>query len=482
MPGEKVSAETVPTAAPPAEVAPVPPPTEGWVLAACCLVAATVMGLTLQLTNGTLRQDAIQGLTVTLVLSGVGMAVWRLGRWTLRAEALLAVLLGGALLLQLRELVTAHPAVYLHLRGAWPYADVYWALGGEVLVAGALLAASDRARPWLVPALLGLHLFLGAWVLRTAPAPFIDVFVFQAQGADALMAGANPYAMTFPNIYGHGHYYGEGLVGDGRLLFGFPYPPLSLYLSTLSKWLTTDARWAQLTALALAAGFMAYARGGRLGAGAAALLLLTPRGLFVLEQAWTEPFLICLLAACVFCACRFPRALPYVFGLLLAVKQYTVFMVPLVVLLTPLRGRALWGLLWRAGATALGVSLPFIVINVPAFIHSVVTLQLHQPFRTDSLSYLAWWVQLGHAQPPVWVAFVGVGVATALALWRAPRTPAGFMVSVAFVYGVFFALNKQAFTNYYYLVVGALCVALAAQSRVSVTPPSGASHPAPSSP
>jgi hypothetical protein len=163
-----------------------------------------------------------------------------------------------------------------------------------------------------------------------------------------------------------------------------------------------------------------------------------------------------------------------VFGLLLAVKQYTVFMVPLVLLLTPLRGRALWGLLWRAGATALGVSLPLIVINLPAFVRSVVTLQLHQPFRGDSLSYLAWWVSQGEPQPPVWLAFAGVAVATALALWRAPRTPAGFAASIAFVYCVFFALNKQAFSNYYYFVVGALCVALAAHSPPAPRAPSGA--------
>jgi hypothetical protein len=73
----------------------------------------------------------------------------------------------------------------------------------------------------------------------------------------------------------------------------------------------------------------------------------------------------------------------------------------------------------------------------------------------------------------VWVAFAGVAVASAVALWRAPRTPAGFAASIALVYGVFFALNKQAFSNYYYFVVGALCVALAAHSRTSA-PPTGA--------
>ncbi|MDY7230472.1 hypothetical protein [Hyalangium rubrum] len=474
MPSEKA-----PAPSPPVEVALAPPPVEGWWLSACCLVAATVMGLTLQLTNGTLRSDALVGLSVTLVLSAGAVWGWRLGRGTPRVEAVLAALLGGALLLQLRVMALEHPGMYLNLNGPWPYAPFYWGLAAEALVVGAMLAGSERLRRVLVLVLLGLHLFLGAWMLRISPSPYIDVFIFESQAVEALLKGTNPYAITFPNIYGHGLFYGEGLTRDGRLLFGFPYPPLSLYFSVLGKVLGGDPRWAQLVALTLAAGLMAFARGGRLGVGAAALLLMTPRGLFVLEQAWTEPFLILLLAASVFCACRFPRALPYVFGLLLAVKQYTVFMVPLVLLLTPLRGRALWGLLWRAGATGLGVSLPLVLANPSAFIHSVVTLQLHQPFRMDSLSYLSWWVSQGHPQPPVWIAFAGVAVALALALWRAPRTPAGFAAALAFVYCVFFALNKQAFSNYYYFVVGALCVALAAASP-SPAGPEGRS--APSSP
>jgi hypothetical protein len=43
------------------------------------------------------------------------------------------------------------------------------------------------------------------------------------------------------------------------------------------------------------------------------------------------------------------------------------------------------------------------------------------------------------------------------------RSPAGFAGSMAFCLGMFFAFNKQAFCNYYYLVLGLLCCALAAQ-------------------
>jgi hypothetical protein len=253
------------------------------------------------------------------------------------------------------------------------------------------------------------------------------------------------------------------MVKDGRLLFGFPYPPLTLYLATLGQ-LFGDPRYAHLTCMALAAGLMAYMHPGRLAAGAAALFLLTPRTLVVLQMGWTEPMLVFLLAATVFAARRYPRAVPYLLGCLLVIKQYMIFVVPLIVLLTPLRGRALLSFLLRAAVVAAVLTLPLFLIDPHAFLWSVVKLQFYQPFRMDALSYLPWWVARGHAPPPVAVAFAAAGVAILLSLWRAPRTPAGFATSVAFVYCVFFALNKQAFVNYYYFVVGALCVALAAHA------------------
>jgi hypothetical protein len=447
---------------------------EGWLLPVCCLAAVVVLGLALQYSGGSLEPRALRNLTWALVLCTVGVLGPRLVRpWTW-GHSLLTVLLGVGLALQLRKLTATSPGAYVQPRPGWSHEDYLEYMAMAALVAGALVFCSARVRRWLLPTLLVLHFLAGVWMLHVSPAPFIDVFVFQTQGVDELLRGRNPYAMTFPNIYGGTQYYGEGLVVDGRLQFGFPYPPLSLYLSTVARVLAGDPRYAQLVAMELAAALMAFSRGGRLGAGAAALYLLTPRNLFVLEQAWTEPFLVLLLAATVFCACRWPRALPYALGLMLAVKQYTVFFVPLVLLLVPWRGRQAWGVLWRAAATAAVVSLPLVLSNVEAFIHSAVTLQVHQPFRTDALSYLAWWVSLGHPPPPTWVAFAAVALALALALWRAPRSPAGFAAASALVYATFFAFNKQAFCNYYFFVVGALCVAVAAARPPSPEQPAQA--------
>jgi hypothetical protein len=40
--------------------------------------------------------------------------------------------------------------------------------------------------------------------------------------------------------------------------------------------------------------------------------------------------------------------------------------------------------------------------------------------------------------------------------------PAGFAIATALCLGLFFAFSKQAFCNYYFLVVGIICCALAA--------------------
>jgi len=447
--------------------APVAAAREGTWLAGCCLAAAATLGITLQISDGTLDPTALWGLGATLALCTLGVAASDRGRESARAEQVLALLLGLALLLQLNELWWVRPEHPPRPASLWIHPAFRWALAAEAALAGAVVAVSRRWRRRLLPALLAVHFGLGVWTLHASPAPFIDVFVFQTQGSDALLRGANPYAMTFPNIYRHGFFYGEHVVANGRLLFGFPYPPLSLFLALLARLAAGDPRYAQLTAIVLAAACMAWSRGGRLAAGAAALLLLTPRGFYVLEMAWTEPLLVGLLAATVFCACRFPRALPVMLGLMLCVKQYTVFMVPLIWLLTPLRGRALWRLLVGAATTALVVSLPLALLDPTSFYWSVLELQFHQPFRIDSLSFLAASWSPGHAAPPWWLAFLGAAAAVAFSLWRAPRTPAGFAAATAFVYCVFFALNKQAFANYYYFVVGSLCLAVAVRQRLT---------------
>ena len=218
--------------------------------------------------------------------------------------------------------------------------------------------------------------------------------------------------------------YGEGLSVNGRLTFGFPYPPLSLFLA-IPGHLFGDHRYSQLVAMTASGALMAFARPGRLGALAAALFLFTPRGLFVLEQSWTEPFLVFLLSATVFAACRREACVPYLFGLFVVVKQYLVFVVPLAWLIVrrPLPDRKDLGR-WALKALAIGaaVSLPLALWNISAFTRDVVTLQIHQPFRLDALSYMANAVREGGSPWPASFAFIAAVLAVGLSLLRAPRT------------------------------------------------------------
>jgi hypothetical protein len=372
------------------------------------------------------------------------------------------VLLAG-LVLQFSQLLTRLPGAYLRPSSGWM--GFLAAVGAAAVLAGSL-AFAGRVWARVGSALLAVcFLATGLWILHASARPSIDVFFFQQQASDALLHGRNPYALTFPNIYGNTAFYGAEVTDGRTLFFGFPYPPLSLFLAALGFATTGDYRTAQLVAMALASACLVALRPDRLGALTAATLLFTPRALFVLEQGWTEPFGVALLGVVLLAAVRAPRLLWLALGVLFAWKQYTVVLLPLTVLLLPrpFSFRA-WArlLLPSLGVVAL-LSLPLALWDFHAFWRSVVWLQTVQPFRSDALSFPSALVSLGYTPPPLMPTLVvATGLATAFVLWRAPRTPQGFAVAVTFVLGVFFAFNKQSFCNYWFLVLGAAALAVAA--------------------
>jgi hypothetical protein len=311
--------------------------------------------------------------------------------------------------------------------------------------------------------------------------PDIDVFLFHQQAAYDLQHGQNPYAGRIQNIYpapaatvfqdpprfGPGTpYYGPGVVGDqGWLTYGYPYPPLNALMVTPTYVLGGDSRFTHVVAIALSALMMALARPGRWGPLAAILLLLTPQGIEVVDRSWTEPLLLCTFSLAMLCACRWPAGLPWALGLFFSTKQYTIVAVPAVFLLVqgPHPLREFLKSMIKAGIVVVAIALPFVLWNPHEFIRAVVQFQLVQPFRSDALSYLAWtYKHAGGFMAPVWTPFLAAGLAAALALWRCPRTPAGFAAALALTCIIFFVFNKQAFGNYYYFVAGTALWAVAA--------------------
>jgi hypothetical protein len=465
---------TPPAKAPVSTAAPLaaPAPSVGWFAPAALVLSVLALGCALQVNFGQYHPLALAWLSVALLACAAAVVAPNFGRRRvagLRPDLLLA---GLALGVQFVMLLTTNPAATIDPSRLLPFRV------GLLLAAGSAVLAVRASGKWRTAGLalmLLTHFVLGGWVLRAAPHPRVDVYAFQAQACDALLRGENPYAITFadPNPATSDRFYAPGVSVNGRLHFGYPYPPLTLLMALPGHVLAGDYRWSQLAAMTLAGGLIAFMGSGAMSVLAAALLLFTPRGFFVLEAGWTEPFVVLLLALVAFFVSR-PRlgrslALPVTLGLFLVSKQYLVLALPLLPLLwsslAPARRTTAWRALVVAAAAAAFVSLPLALWDVPAFLHSAVTLQFHQPVRTDALSYLVPASALLERAPPAWFSFAAVVPVIVLCLRRRPRVPAGFALAVALTFLVFFAFNKQAFCNYYHLVLGGLCVAVGSLPR-----------------
>ena len=429
------------------------------------------LGRAIQLQNGFYDAGALIWLSVTFACLLAALVPARgAGGRSRRYRALPVIVLALGLIWQFATLISSRPAMYIEFEHPSDEPTFFRMLIAAATLSIGVLLGRRRPRQVAFLLVLVLHFALGAWMLRASPKPRIDVVTVHREAIDALGHGRSPYSITFENIYGHERFYAAGLTAGGRVLFGLPYPPLSLLMAAPGHWLAGDYRYALLAALTSSGALIAFCGWRRRGEDAAILerqaclaallLLFTPRVFFELEQGWTEPFAVLLLAATVFAAAGESRLSGPIAGLLVAVKQYLVLSVPLLFLLF---GRHFtWRQAGIAVATATAVTLPFFLWDPAGFLNSVVLLQFAEPFRRDSLSYLSWMVRNGFDPPGVWITIVAACAAIALGMWRLPRTPAGFAAAVALVTMASFAFGKKAFCNYYFLVIAALVIAVGA--------------------
>lgn len=434
-----------------------------WLSATLLVVSIGALGRVLQVGDGILKSGTIPWLAIALAACAAGVLLAGPRSRAVYGRSELIAALVVCLAVQVVQLLSQSPSNAI---SAPPAEMARFANGiiAAALLCAAVLLGSGIVRHTAFAALLVVHVMLGLWVIRASPLPEIDVFVFQRDAAEALVGGQNPYAMTFENIYGEDPpWYAPGLTQDGRVLFGYPYMPLTLMMAVPGQ-LAGDYRYALLAAVTLAAALIAYARPSILSFAAAAILLLQPRGMYMLERGWSDGFVVLCLAATVFCAVRLPRAMPLMLGALLASKQYVPLAAGAMLLLvdSPRDWRAAARVLGGASLVAAALTLPFVLWDPAAFWRSAVALQWQQPYRWDSLSFVAWW--MGRREIPAAltaVPFAALAATTALVLGRCRPSPYAFAAGIALILLAFFAFNKQAFGNYYYVVIGAMCCAVA---------------------
>ncbi len=383
-----------------------------------------------------------------------------------------AVVVGAAVVAmvtaQVISLLHAHDALNLGVITPFGNPPTVRVLAAVALVAAAGVMRRPLARVVLVAAAVVAVIAIGSWVMR-APTPRVDVFMLEKISARTLFHGGNPYdahVVRFPDLY-HGKNYGPSLTNGSVLSFGFPYPPLSLAAVAVSQHWWHDPRRVEFACIALTIAAM-FAIGSRrrsalLAAAGAAVFVTTPRGWYIVRSGYIEPLVLLLLAITVLCACRWRRALPYAIGVLVVTKQYAPLLLPLTMLVIPWREMFRRSFLVPFAATAAVCTVP--ALFATGFWRSVVVVQFLQPFRRDSLSFAAWWANHGHPEPSTALLFAPVLAAIVLCCRYAPHTASGFAGSCALVLLAFFAFAKQAFPNYYFLVIGTLCVAVAAYAR-----------------
>jgi hypothetical protein len=306
---------------------------------------------------------------------------------------------------------------------------------------------------------IAVFLVAGALTIRAAPNPTIDVWVVEVEASRALWHGANPFSITFPDLYhGTSPYYPPGVSVGGRLQFGFVYPPLCLLLC-LPGYLLGDPRYATMAAVALAAWLLARSKSGPQASIAALLILFTPRTFYVVHRAWTDPFVVMLTACVVYAAIRAPKYLYVAAGLYCCVKQHMFIGAPALLLLLPRpwSWRQVVSFYAKVGAVGLLVTLPLALWDLRAFINSV--LNIREVFRTDSLGVLALLANTGVIHLSKWTGIGVAAVVGSVGLRFAPRSPAGFALLAGLTHFSLYLFSTHAFCNEYYNVLGALCIA-----------------------
>lgn len=363
--------------------------------------------------------------------------------------------------------------------GAQLLAPLHLYLLTPVLVAVAVLATLPHQAMVIRGARVAFPLLLAglAALALARDTPHIDVYVFLTDGVRALLSAHNPYTIDFPNIYGPeetAHYYGPGIVHDGRLAFGFPYPPL-LLVTAVPGYLLGDVRLSSVLAIGLVGALLLLRSNSTSSRRAAVLIMCLPGLPRLFAGAWVEPIVVALLAVVVLASKRERWMVGAVaLGLLFVSKQYFLVALPCLWLLRPYatRGRALAFI-----GTGAAVTLPFIAWNPGSWWSSVVELQFDQPFRPESTSIIAELAELLSWENTTWAGplslVVGFGVALLLAKTLRPGV-AEFSLALGICLAATFLLSKQSFLNYY--LFSAVALLLASWSRAVDSAASSASR------
>lgn len=424
--------------------------------------------------NTGLRWDRLLGRGCFLLLSATAVAAVTIAHVrfdlpTLVALSALAVVVvlalpGGPP--SARWAVTAAAAVSLFTLARYP--PLYHAEVGPFLAPGIavgwLAVLAVAAMPWFraaspryaISVLVLLAIAYGLVVLGGPP--IIDVWIILRDVANGLLAGQNPYEMSFPE------------VPADQTSACFNYLPATFLLTAPGQWLLGDVRWMTAAFLLLSVALLVVEALREKGEGApariaAALLVgVLPGFLTLVQQAWNEPILLfCFVAGSILIGRDKANLAIIPFAVALATKQHVVLFLPLLALWPSFGWRRTAGVVVLAGA----ICLPWLVANPQRFYGCTVAFYTSGAMTLRSQSL--WQLLPDPARLPT--LLVALVAACGIVLWRVPRTAPGLLVGCGTVLLLFSLFNKQSFFNQWVLAAELLTAGVALTSRNTGSPP-----------
>jgi hypothetical protein len=330
---------------------------------------------------------------------------------------------------------------YLYLSGTDLHAiEVLAVATAGVAVLCAVVPLRWESAAWV--GVLALATATGIVTIVLINDPGIDVWDILQQSSTGLLHGNDMYRQHWAHSTG--------------LQAVYPYLPITTLLLAPFRWLFGDVRYGLLAASLLGAWLLRRFGTSRIPA-LAALALVFPGWVLLINRSWTEPLLVTALTAAII-ALRSGRTAITILMLAvaLACKQHVVLLLPLFAL-WPSFGlrRAL-----TAAGLALAAVLPWIIAGPRDFWHDAVHANLALGVRSQALDVPAVFARHG-----VTVGFgltlVVLLAAYVVVLLRVPRTASGLALGCAVVMWAFDLANRQTFFNHYTLPLGLLLVALA---------------------
>lgn len=434
-------------------------------------ISVFALGQALEFGNGFNNPPGFFGLTVSLYFLLASVIIPKKSPFPNIPEKLVFTILMLEVVCQISELLIVIPSYPMSselIANLWQF-RLLISLGGTCALFSLIVPKGFNL--WIKKIIVGLTFFsiftAGIWIIQGTPNPGIDVYLFQQNSSRALSKLQNPYETNIPNIYPDTSYYGDQVVKNGMLTLGNPYPPLSIYVSFIGYAIAGDVRYSDLLAILISGLILLSLNHDRIGLLITYLFLFTPRVFYVLEKSWTEPLVVMFVLVVIWCAIYKPSWVFIPLGLLLASKQYMLFLLPTFGFLFPINSN----LRARIKASFLTIGVAFLVTaplafwNLNAFVWNVGLVQWNQPFRFDSLSYAALIAKAFGQNITAYLPFIALCAAILISYWYFKPSPKSFAISMAFGLVLFFAFSKQAFCNYYFLVIGILCSAIALSQR-----------------